>query len=290
MKITPIDIRQKTFEKKTFGGIDKDEVSAFLNTISQAWEKLLDENKDLRVRLESAEKEGQKLREVESALYRTLKTAEQSSANLLDQTRKDAELSIKEANMRAESILKDAQWRAKTIIEEAEEEARKTFKALQQEIKALEIEYRTVENQRDNLLTELLNLAKDIEERVNRSLDRTQPSHQPIALSSPGSAARRSNIPKPTPGPSAPPLIDPPVYQSPKAQATSAPIPDAPLFASIAESEQPNSAPEPIEATEEISQAPVQAEVKPAPAKEEKPAAPKSATSTEGSFFDQFNN
>jgi len=186
--------------------------------------------------------------------------------------------------------LKDAQWRAKTIIEEAEEEARKTFKALQQEIKALEIEYRTVENQRDNLLTELLNLAKDIEERVNRSLDRTQPSHQPIALSSPGSAARRSNIPKQTPGPSAPPLIDPPVYQSAKAQATSAPITDAPLFASIAEPEQPSSAPEPIEATEEMSQAPVQEEIKPAPAKEEKSADPKSATSTEGSFFDQFNS
>lgn len=287
MKITPIDIRQKTFEKKTFGGIDKDEVSAFLNTISQAWEKLLDENKDLRARLEAAEKDGQKLREVESALYRTLKTAEQSSANLLDQTRKDAELSIKEANMRAESILKDAQWRAKTIIEEAEEEARKTFKALQQEIKALEIEYRTVENQRDNLLTELLNLAKDIEERVNRSLDRTQPSHQPIALSSPGSAARRANVPKQTPGPSSPPLIDPPVYQAQKA-ATSAPISDTPLFASIAPPVEPEASTEVPEApTSEITDTKA---IEPEPIVIAAPETPANKNDKEGSFFDQFSN
>ena len=287
MKITPIDIRQKTFEKKTFGGIDKDEVSAFLNTISQAWEKLLDENKDLRVRLETSEKDGQKLREVESALYRTLKTAEQSSSNLLDQTRKDAELSIKEANMRAESILKDAQWRAKTIIEEAEEEARKTFKALQQEIKALEIEYRTVENQRDNLLTELLNLAKDIEERVNRSLDRTQPSHQPIALSSPGSAARRANVPKQTPGPSSPPLIDPPVYQAQKA-ATSAPISDTPLFASIA---QPEETVVPLEeSTESTSNAEESKDIELTHPSIPEPEAPAKQNDKEGSFFDQFSS
>ena len=43
MKITPLDIRQKTFEK-AFRGLDKDEVNAFLLTLSQHWEKMMDEN------------------------------------------------------------------------------------------------------------------------------------------------------------------------------------------------------------------------------------------------------
>ena len=52
MKITPIEIRQKTFEKH-FRGYDKEEVNAFLLTLSQEWERLVDENKESRFRLES---------------------------------------------------------------------------------------------------------------------------------------------------------------------------------------------------------------------------------------------
>ena len=47
MRITPLDIRQKTFEKN-FRGYEKDEVNAFLLTLSQEWERVLDENKEAR--------------------------------------------------------------------------------------------------------------------------------------------------------------------------------------------------------------------------------------------------
>ena len=60
MKITPLDIRQKTFEK-AFRGLDKEEVTAFLVTLSQEWEKLMDENKELSIKLNSSEKEVEKL-------------------------------------------------------------------------------------------------------------------------------------------------------------------------------------------------------------------------------------
>jgi DivIVA domain-containing protein len=72
MKITPLEIRQKTFEKN-FRGYEKDEVHAFLLTLSQEWERLMDENKELRIKLEGTEREVGKLREVESSLYKTLK-------------------------------------------------------------------------------------------------------------------------------------------------------------------------------------------------------------------------
>ena len=43
MKITPLEIRQKTFEK-AFRGLDKDEVSAFLLTLSQEMKTEMEEN------------------------------------------------------------------------------------------------------------------------------------------------------------------------------------------------------------------------------------------------------
>jgi len=45
MKITPLEIRQKDFEKK-MRGYDKDEVNAFLQSLSQEWERTLDETKE----------------------------------------------------------------------------------------------------------------------------------------------------------------------------------------------------------------------------------------------------
>jgi len=74
MKVTPLEIRQKTFER-TLRGYDKDEVNAFLLSLSQEWERMKDEVKELKMKFENSEREVSKLREVETSLFRTLKTA-----------------------------------------------------------------------------------------------------------------------------------------------------------------------------------------------------------------------
>jgi cell division initiation protein len=119
MKITPLEIRQKAFEK-VLRGYDKDEVNAFLQTLSQEWERLMDENKEVRIKQEATEREVAKLREVESSLYRTLKTAEDTGANVIGQANKTAELILRENQMRADSILNEAKMKSKNTIEEAE--------------------------------------------------------------------------------------------------------------------------------------------------------------------------
>ena len=118
MKITPLEIRQKNFEKK-LRGYDKDEVSAFLLSLSNEWERVLDENKEYKIKLDQAEKEVQKLREVESSLFKTLKTAEDTGANLIDQANKAAELHLKETQMNAEAMMSEAKSKAKNIIEKS---------------------------------------------------------------------------------------------------------------------------------------------------------------------------
>lgn len=170
MKITPLEIRQKTFEK-AFRGLDKDEVNAFLLSLSHEWERMLDENKDYKVRCEKLEKEVQKLREVETTLFKTLKTAEDTGANLIDQANRTAQLHMKETQINSEGLMAEAQRRAKAIIEKADAQAREIVEEMSTEVKDLEESYRIIENQRENVVSQLRLLSGDVMEKVTKMKD-----------------------------------------------------------------------------------------------------------------------
>lgn len=167
MKITPIEIRQKEFEK-VFRGYDKEEVDAYLQSLSQEWERLLDETKELKMRLEVTEKEVVKLREVESTLFKTLKTAEDTGANMIQQANKTAELHLKETQIKAEALLNDAKFKAKSIIEEAETQSRYLIDEMEHETRNLLDSCHDLEVFRDNLLSELKNLANDTQMKAKK--------------------------------------------------------------------------------------------------------------------------
>lgn len=168
MKISPLDIRQKQFTKKTFGGYDKEEVTAFLIALSGSWEKLLDENRDLRIKLESAEKDANKLRDLQDTLLKTLKTAEETSKALLDSAQKDAESELANAKGKSDALLNDAKWKAKSLLEEAEEEARKVYKNLESEVQKLEQNFKQIESLRNKYLEEVKSLSGEIVDKVER--------------------------------------------------------------------------------------------------------------------------
>ena len=168
MRITPIEIRQKTFEKN-FRGYEKDEVNAFLLTLSQEWERIHDENKELRIKLEATEREVTKLREVESSLYKTLKTAEDTGAHVIEQARVTAELHLKESQLRAEAMLSEAKSKAKDTIEESDVRAKEIVAEMEDRLKALVENYKKLESAREDLLSDLKRFANDMLERVERS-------------------------------------------------------------------------------------------------------------------------
>lgn len=168
MKITPLEIRQKEFEKK-LRGYDKDEVNAFLLSLSNEWERVLDENKELTIRLRQSEKEVTKLREVENSLFKTLKTAEETGANLVGQANKTAELHMKETHLRAEALMNEAKSKARTMMEKAEREVRQMMEEFQQAVKEMEQNHRDIENHRQNAISELRNLSTSIMEKVERT-------------------------------------------------------------------------------------------------------------------------
>lgn len=167
MRVSPIEIRQKTFEKK-FRGFDPDEVESFLVSLSQEWERSVDENKELRLRLENSEKEVQKLREVESSLFKTLKTAEDTGANMIDQANRNADLLMRETQIKIESMMNDARSHAKDLLEEADESCKNLLFDAQTDLKDLQHQYWELENHRDKILQELKNIAGDISDKVLR--------------------------------------------------------------------------------------------------------------------------
>ena len=170
MNITPLEIRQKEFEKG-FRGYDKDEVSAFLNSLSVEWERLYDQNKELKYKLEASENEVKKLREVENSLFKTLKTAEDTGANMVEQATKTAELHMKETEMRADGLMSEAKSRARSIIEEAENRASIIIDDMEDEIRQLEQVFRSMNAKKDALMSELKLLAEDILNKLQRHQD-----------------------------------------------------------------------------------------------------------------------
>lgn len=167
MKITPLDIRQKTFEKN-LRGYDRDEVTAFLVTLSQEWERVMDELKEARIRLESSEKEVAKLREVETTLFKTLKTAEDTGASLIEQANKSAELHLRESQLQADAILLEAKTKAKDLIEEAESRSQEAVNQMESRLKELVQEYRNLQHHRDHLASDLTRFASELAERAER--------------------------------------------------------------------------------------------------------------------------
>lgn len=167
MKITPLEIRQKTFEVN-FRGYNKDEVNAFLLTLSQEWERLMDETKEMRIKLEASEKEVAKLREVESSLFKTLKTAEDTGSHLIEQSRQAAELLLRETQLKADAVLNEAKTKAKDLTDEAELLSRQRLAEMEMRLKALAENYKKLENTRDDLLHELKRISQDTIERAER--------------------------------------------------------------------------------------------------------------------------
>jgi cell division initiation protein len=168
MRITPLEIRQKSFEK-VLRGYDKDEVNAFLQSLSQEWERNLDEVKELKIKLDATEREVNKLREVESSLFKTLKTAEDTGANLIEQANKTAELILRENQINADGMVREAKTKAKNTIEEAEAISKQMLAEMEDRLKTLGQHYKNLELHRENLLADLKRLAGDTIDRVERA-------------------------------------------------------------------------------------------------------------------------
>lgn len=117
MRITPLDIQQKQFPMK-FRGFDVEEVYAFLEVIREEMEELLRENANLKENVQRAESHIKEYKDMETTLRETLMTAQQMVEDYKANARKEAELLMKEAELKADALIRDAHEKVIKIHED----------------------------------------------------------------------------------------------------------------------------------------------------------------------------
>ncbi len=114
MKVSPISIKKQEFNK-SLRGYDKDEVQAFLEKLADEFESLQKENDSLKKELEDATANLSEFRRIEKNLQDTLLRAQESSTKSIESTKKQANLIVKEAEIKASQILDKARENANEI-------------------------------------------------------------------------------------------------------------------------------------------------------------------------------
>jgi cell division initiation protein len=117
MRITPLDIQQKQFPMK-FRGFDVEEVYAFLEIVREEMEDLMRENASLKEQVHRAENQIKEYKDMETTLRETLMTAQQMVEEYKTNSRKEAELLIREAEIKADAVMKEAQEKVVKIHED----------------------------------------------------------------------------------------------------------------------------------------------------------------------------
>ncbi len=188
MKVTPEGIRDYTFNK-SFRGYDKEAVDQFLSSLSQEWQKELDELSAVQKQLDIAERELNRLKDVESIMLRTIKEGDENARKLLENAElKSAEI-ITDSTEKGDNYFStkksegDEYWakaenKADEIIDNAENEkvrllteANETIALLKEEAKkdleTSESEYKSLDIAKQQLLYDLNALIENTNDRLN---------------------------------------------------------------------------------------------------------------------------
>ena len=171
MRITPLEIRQHTFDK-SFRGYDTESVNAFLLSLSQEWERISEDLRFSKQQLEIAEKEIIRMKEIENSLFKTLKAAEDAQQNINAKAEAEASLITDKARQDAEEITNEAQKKANMMISESENKAKFLVEEAVNDLKNYERDFKAMERYKDYLVVELKSFANDALDKVTKFEER----------------------------------------------------------------------------------------------------------------------
>jgi len=118
VRITPMDIRQQQFTVKMFRGFDVQEVDTFLEDVAQDYEALMRENTLLKEQLQVLEDRTRGLEERERVLQQTLVTTQRLTEEMKESARREAALTVREAEVAGEKLLEAARTEEAVIRSE----------------------------------------------------------------------------------------------------------------------------------------------------------------------------
>jgi len=120
MKITPLDITQKSFAR-ALRGYDRSEVEAFLALVATEFEELVREVQALRTDVARMDEEIAEHRGRERALQETMITAQKACEDIREAARKEAEITLAEAELQAEKIVQGAHAKFLKVVDDIHE-------------------------------------------------------------------------------------------------------------------------------------------------------------------------
>lgn len=118
LRITPLDIQQRTFARKKLGGLDENDVQEFLNRLARDYELLYSENRNQREQLQALRNQLKDYLEKEKTLAQTLLSLQRTSGELKANAEREAELVIKSAELDAERIVQEARTEVRQLNDE----------------------------------------------------------------------------------------------------------------------------------------------------------------------------
>lgn len=120
MPLTPLDIHNKEFTKR-MRGYDEDEVNEFLDQIIKDYEGLIRENKELQNKVAELQEKLGHFSNIEETLSKAIIVAQDAADELKNNSKKEAQLIIKEAEKNADRIINESLAKSRKIALEMEE-------------------------------------------------------------------------------------------------------------------------------------------------------------------------
>ena len=122
--ITPLDVRNKRGDfKKLMRGYDPLEVDLFLEEVAERLETLVRESLQLRERTQALQENVNSLAGREQAVQDALVTAQELRADIHTQSQREADHTLKEAEVEARRLLAEADAEVRTMLRDVERQA-----------------------------------------------------------------------------------------------------------------------------------------------------------------------
>ena len=145
---------------KSFRGFDVQEVSDYVQSVALFEEEMHRQQAMLMEKVQTLEQEVNRLREVETSLFRAMKLAEEAQKNWQEKVEKEASKVLESAKKQAETVLSAAEKEAQKAKLLVENERKQLIGQVEQEVKEQTRELKRLESIQAEIAGQLANFAR----------------------------------------------------------------------------------------------------------------------------------
>lgn len=154
--ITPNEIKNKEFTKGILG-YNESEVDRFLDTIIESYEKLFNENNELKDKVLALTEKTEQFGNLEETLKETLLIAQKTATEIVQTSKDKADILVNEAELESKKILEKNS--------EVSSQMEKNYNQLKKDVMIFKTRYRTFMESQLAILEEF---ESDIESEINK--------------------------------------------------------------------------------------------------------------------------